>query len=222
MVIPPHRPRTHPAHYRSANADAHRILASNRQQRRRAIAAILGSHAPPTQRLLLQALVEVGDRNAEGVLIEAVALPWYEILSRIQREPAVLDLFAQVPRKFEEFLAACYKQAGYDVILTPPSGDLGIDVIVCATIPGLGSIRFVDQAKAYSPTTPVPAKDVRELAGVLQIHPEITKGVITTTSTFAPGVADEFKNIVPTRIELKDRSRLLDWLAQLPTADIHS
>ena len=50
--------------------------------------------------------------------------------------------------------------------LTPRSGDHGRDVI--AIKKGLGSIRVIDQVKAYKPGHRVTAKDVQALIGVLQ------------------------------------------------------
>ena len=71
-----------------------------------------------------------------------------------------------------------------EVVLTPSSGDLGRDVI--AIKKGFGSIRFIDQVKAFSPSHVVTANDVRALPGVLQADQNATKAIFTTTSTFAP------------------------------------
>jgi len=50
----------------------------------------------------------------------------------------------------EELIADAYKQRGFDqVTLTPRSGDGGVDVI--AEKSGWGSVRFIDQVKAYKP-----------------------------------------------------------------------
>lgn len=51
--------------------------------------------------------------------------------------------------RWEEILAAAYDKAGFDeVILTPRSGDLGRDVI--AIRKGFGSVKLIEQAKAYN------------------------------------------------------------------------
>jgi restriction system protein len=58
-------------------------------------------------------------------------------------------------------------EAGFDeVTLTPRSGDLGRDVI--AVKRGLGTVRVIDQVKAYGPSHLVTADDVRALLGVLR------------------------------------------------------
>ena len=110
------------------------------------------------------------------------------------------------------------KKAGFDeVILTPRSGDKGRDVI--ATKYGIGSIRFFDQVKAYRPGHLVKAAEVREMIGVITGAANVSKGIITTTSDFAPRVAEDtfIKPFIPYRLELKPRDDLLAWLAGLST-----
>jgi len=60
------------------------------------------------------------------------------------------------------------RQSGFDeVTLTPRSGDYGRDVI--AIKKGIGTIRVIDQVKAYKPGHLVGANDVRALLGALQV-----------------------------------------------------
>lgn len=42
-----------------------------------------------------------------------------------------------------------------------------------------------------------------------------SKGFVTTTSEFAPGVAEEFKAYMPTRLELRDRKALFELISKL-------
>jgi hypothetical protein len=146
------------------------------------------SYGVPEPRIItLKAIVIPGDKTKEGELIEAVGVAWFEIIRLIQADPD--SIYKIGCWKWEEIIAGAYKQAGWDaVILTPRSGDRGRDVI--ATRNDVGAIRFVDQVKAYGPHRPVPANDVRALFGVLALDQNATKGVITTTSTFAPGIED--------------------------------
>src|SRR5262249_32022217 len=104
---------------------------------------------------------------------------------------------------------------GFEVILTPRSNDKGRDVI--ATKKGLGSIRFFDQVKAYAPHRVVSAEEVRAMIGVLTADGNVSKGVITTTSQFAPGIMkdENIKRLMPYRLELKAREELLTWLENL-------
>ena len=112
-------------------------------------------------------------------------------------------------------LAGAYKAAGYLVTLTPRSGDKGVDVI--ARRDDLVSIQIIDQMKAYGPGNLVPASDVRDLLGALAMHPSASKGIVTTTSDFAPGVyADpEIQRLLPTRLDLRPGPQLIEWMSQI-------
>ena len=169
----------------------------------------------PNPSLVLQtALVDLGSKTSEGVIIEAVTVPWLEILKALERSPELLFDFVKYPRKFEEFIAGAYERAGYSKVeLTPPSGDRGRDVI--ATMSGIVTVRVLDQVKAYSPGHKVDAEAVRAMAGVLNSDKRASKGVVTTTSEFAPGVSDEFKDYIPERLELRDGPALREWLRQI-------
>ena len=125
-------------------------------------------------------------------------------------------------RKWEEIIAGAYKAAGFDVILTPASGDKGRDVI--ASRDDVGSIRFIDQVKAYAPTNLVSANDVRALVGVLSMDSKASKGIITTTSDFAPGVyADlDIQRLTPTRLELRPGAKLIEWLSSISSQRANS
>jgi hypothetical protein len=80
-----------------------------------------------------------------------------------------------------------------------------------------GSIRIIDQVKAYAPHHRVRADDVRALVGVLEMERNVSKGVLTTTSTFAPGVAEDGRiaALTPYRLELKDGPKLIEWLGAI-------
>jgi restriction system protein len=163
--------------------------------------------------LLLQTVIVPGERTPEGHLIEAVTLPWFEIIAAIGRDPNTA--FQIAPRKWEEIIAGAYHKAGFDeVILTPSSGDLGRDVI--ATKKGLGTVRVIDQVKAYSPDHLVTADDVRALLGVLP-GDGASKGFLTTTSDFAPRLREDplISFHVPARLELINGEALLKRLKEL-------
>jgi restriction system protein len=180
----------------------------------------LGSSRDGAQKLLseiglqLKALIIPGDKTHEGQLVTAVALPWFEIVKLMEADPDVMHKIDW--RRWEEIIAGAYERAGFDeVILTPSSGDKGRDVV--ATKHGVGSIRIFDQVKAYAPNRPVTADDVRAMLGVIHGANNVSKGVLTTTSTFAPGVFDDeyIKPFLPYRLELKSGTQLIDWLGSL-------
>ena len=163
---------------------------------------------------LSAAVLVLGDKTAEGRLVESIAIPWLEILALIRRDPSAA--YQIDPRKWEEIIAGAYKAGGFDdVILTPRSGDHGRDVI--ATKTGVGSIRIFDQVKAYRPGHLVTADEVRSLAGVLSGAGNVSKGIVTTTSDFAPRLRDDpfMSALMPHRIELKPGAVLFPWLDEI-------
>jgi restriction system protein len=174
-------------------------------------------HLHHSASFFLQTVIKLGERTHEGQLITAVALPWFEILEILRRDPAAA--YTIPPRKWEEIIAGVYKRSGFDeVTLTPRSGDHGRDVI--AVKRGVGSIRVIDQVKAYKPSHLVNADDVRALMGVLQ-GDGASKGFLTTTSDFAPRLHEDPLIIpfIPSRLELINGRMLLDRLKELAGAE---
>jgi restriction system protein len=166
-----------------------------------------------TVSLLLQAVIIPGAKTGEGQLIEAVALPWFEIIAALSRNPSLA--YQIKDRKWEEIIAGAYQRAGFDeVTLTPRSGDFGRDVI--AVKRGLGTVRVIDQVKAYGPSHLVTADDVRALLSVLQ-GDKASKGFLTTTSDFAPKLRDDIllKPFMPAQLELINGTMLIARLEEL-------
>jgi len=163
--------------------------------------------------LLLQTVIVPGGKTPEGQLIEAVTLPWFEIIELLKNDPSVVHQISA--RRWEEIIAGGYKKAGFDeVTLTPRSGDYGRDVI--AVKKGLGSVRVIDQVKAYKAGHLVTADDVRALMGVLQ-GDGASKGFLTTTSDFAPKLQEDplIVPFIPCRLELINGKALLRRLEEL-------
>ena len=163
--------------------------------------------------LLLQTVIVPGARTDEGRLIEAVALPWFHIIAFLKTDPSVA--FQLSWEKWEEIIAGAYKKAGFDeVTLTPRSGDFGRDVI--ATKRGIGSVRVIDQVKAFTPQRLVTANDVRALVGVLELD-GAAKGFLSTTSDFAPKIWNDplLKKAIPSRIQLINGPELFARLEEL-------
>ncbi len=163
--------------------------------------------------ITVQAIITYGKKTDEGRLIEGVGIAWDEIIKLFTDNPE--ELYKIDPRKFEEIIAGAYVREGYEVELTPLSGDKGRDVV--ATKHGSGSIRIFDQIKRYKITRPVSADEVRALVGVITMAPNVSKGVITTTSTFAPRLLNDkdIARLVPYRLDLKPKNVLLPWLQSL-------
>jgi restriction system protein len=170
-------------------------------------------YAKEADELLLGLLIEFGPAVDEGVIVSAVAPAWLELVRLIQVNPKIMETMND--RQFESLIAGAYTRAGFDsVILTPQSGDHGIDVI--AEKHGIGKVRIVDQAKRFHRGHVVTANDVRALGFVALADGEHTKGVITTTSSFAPRIDRDprLKRYLGNRIELVDGTNLLDRLVR--------
>jgi restriction system protein len=169
----------------------------------------------PPPEIMLQAVVELGDKTPEGHIIQLVSPPWFEIVEFMRRDPKAMYQFDW--RKWEEIIAGAYKAAGFTVVvLTPASGDKGRDVI--ASRDDIGSIRFIDQVKRYAPGRLVTYSDVMALIGVLSTtERKASKGIITTTSDFAPGVYTDpdIQRLMPSRLELRPGPKLIEWLGSI-------
>jgi restriction system protein len=178
-------------------------------------------HLPESPEILIQGIIQPYGEDKEGKLIRAMAFPWQLVVEKLVRD---WDLAYQIPyEKWEEMVAAAFDRAGYDkVILTPRSGDHGRDVI--AIKEGVGSIRIINSVKAYKPNHRVKHDDVRALIGVLHGDPQATKGIVTTTSSFAPGIATDpfIAPLIPYRLELMDGAQLKKWLADLALSSKNS
>jgi restriction system protein len=172
-----------------------------------------GDGGEPQLELMLQTVVTLGEKTREGHIIEAVTIPWFQIVTAIVRDPRVMQELDA--RRWEEMLAGAYKAAGYRVTLTPRSGDKGVDVI--ATKDDVVSIRIIDQMKAYAPGNLVEHSDLRDLLGALAIHPAASTAIITTTSDFAPSVYSdpELQRLMPTRVDLRPGPKLIEWMDQI-------
>ena len=161
------------------------------------------------------AIIVPGPSSSHQRILEVYA-PIYEVLTRSVDEDEFLYYFSRHHREFEVFIADCYKLAGWEQVeLTPQRGDGGRDVI--ATRTDIGTIRILEQTKAYSPGTLVSHDDVRAMIGVLGIDHNASKGIITTTSDFQPTVMSnpEFSQFMPYRLELRNGSALRSWLAEI-------
>jgi len=181
------------------------------------VAAFASQLPDPLPGLLLQTLIVPGGTTPEGVLVEAVGFAWCKVLEEIKRNPSLMH---EIPwRAFEKIIAGAWeewsKPLGGRVTLTPASGDNGVDVII--DLPGAASVRLFDQVKRYAPGQLVTAESVNAMLGVLDKRRSASKGLITTTADFAPGVLNdpELQPYMPGRLELRPREKLLAWLEEL-------
>ncbi|MBK7581109.1 MAG: restriction endonuclease [Myxococcales bacterium] len=162
--------------------------------------------------LLQSAVVRLGERVPEGQVVEAVMVPWTDLVRAVAHDPEFLRKVD--PRTMEELVAGAYRADGYEVVLTPRSGDLGRDVIATR---GDLKICVLDQVKRYTTGHRVTGDEVNAMLGVITKFPNTSKGFVTTTASFAPGVLKDphLQQYMPYRLELRDGDALLEWFSAL-------
>jgi restriction system protein len=146
-----------------------------------------------------------------GRIVVSVSEANAEILALLKREPELAWQLS--PRKFEEIVAEILGRQGYDVALTPASGDGGFD-IYAARKDGLGKFLYLVECKRYVPPNKVGVEIVRSLYGVVQTQ-RATAGAIVTTSFFTAG-AEAFRREVQHQLHLHDYIALQKWIAEFP------
>jgi restriction system protein len=173
----------------------------------------VASDDPPVSLNLSGVLTPVADEH-NGTLVTATIGLWTSVARVLRRDwTRAFEIPAQ---KWEEMIAGAFDRAGFDeVTLTPYSGDHGRDVI--AIKKGVGGIKIIDSVKAYKPGHLVKHDDVRALLGVMSGELNTSKGIITTTSDFAPTLKEDpfIRPFLPTRLELVNGQQLQRWLTEL-------
>ena len=165
-------------------------------------------------------LTEEGDE----ILFDAIANPllesatlWVpdvhrEILEYLRERPD--EFYSLPPRRFEEVIAAVFKNQGFDVELTPESNDGGYDVLAVRNDLYTGPSTYLIECKRYAADNRVGVGVVRSLLGVVKGNPESTKGILATTSYFTRG-AKRFEEENLNRLSLSDYDVLRQWLWDL-------
>ena len=171
------------------------------------------SNATNVASITLNGLIIPERKTSEGLLVKSYAAVWVEFAQRLGEDWSLA--FQLSSAQWEEMLAGALSAEGYEVTLTPRSGDHGRDVI--AVKHGIGCIRMLGSMKAYAPDHLVGRDHVHEMLGVLATEANVSKGIIATTSDFAPRLMDapNLKLVIPNRLELINGLRLQQWLTDL-------
>jgi restriction system protein len=157
------------------------------------------------------AAVIIPDRPTdEGILIRSTSAVWLEIVSLLKHDWSMA--YQLSPEKWEEITAGAYSRYGYDVVITPRSGDFGRDVI--ATSKGVGAVRILGSVKAYKPGHLVEYDHIRALLGLVYADPKASKGIISTTSDFPSRILRDkyIAPALPYKLELMNKEKLQAWL----------
>lgn len=118
-------------------------------------------------------------------------------------------------RELELLCGVAYEHMGFQVIVTPPGDDDGVDVFAANHILGQKGLVVI-QAKKWSNSNPVGKGEVRELLGTIDLH-RATKGVLVTTGRYEAGALGMAE--LDPRIELLGREQILQLLNEHCGAD---
>lgn len=134
-----------------------------------------------------------------------------EMLAYFRANPE--QLYSMAPRRFEELIAAIFKNNGFSVELTPQTRDGGVDIIAVQHSALTGETVNLVECKRYSPTRKVGIGVVQRLLGCVHER-RATKGILVTTSFFsqdAQHVARNSKHV----LALNAYNAVTGWLTDL-------
>ncbi len=127
-----------------------------------------------------------------------------DIISGLDERTNLVDL---TPSAFEQLITNLFNRMGFDSYATRISKDGGVDCIAYYRQSIVGG-KYVIQAKRWTHTVQVDA--VRDLFGAMD-HERANKGILITTSKFAPAC---YKFAEGKPMELIDGSNLLAMIEQ--------
>ena len=136
-----------------------------------------------------------------------------EILDYLSANPDRLhDL---PPRRFEELVGAAFANQGFKTVLTPYSGDEGVDLRIVGH-DGIGEVVTLVQVKRYDPKYPIDLSVVQALSGAVAAE-RAHRGLVVTTSRYLPGVERWIEQHgVP--VQLATSEHLVTWLRRAADA----
>ncbi len=137
------------------------------------------------------------------------------LLESVIKDPQMV--YSISPRQFEEISAEIFTRLGYEVTLTPTSGDGGADLHV-AKRDDLGSFVYFVECKQYAPDRPIGVGLVRQLLGSIEMG-QATAGLLLTTSSFTSGARD-IERQKSYKLALRDYGDLKTMLDRIAPASI--
>lgn len=151
-----------------------------------------------------------GDTTANGT---SAPLIDQRFIDYLQAQPE--DLSRMHWRQFEFLVGEFFRRHGYDVNVTPPSGDGGIDVRAVRKDGATGPELVLIQAKRLADHRQVGIETVKALWSDID-EAKATRGLIATTSTLAAG-ARAYCEARQYRLTAAERPALEQWLKALAT-----
>jgi HJR/Mrr/RecB family endonuclease len=133
-----------------------------------------------------------------------------ELLARLAESPE--DRFRLDPYVFEEVVAELLSRMGYEIRLTPRSGDAGRDVIAAIGTPAARLLMLVE-CKKYAAHRRVGIEPVTRFWSRL-FDDHANMAMVVTTSTFQP-VAQRFAVSRGYQVSLKDGNDFIGWIRSI-------
>lgn len=133
-----------------------------------------------------------------------------ELLSRLAKYPE--ERFRLNPRVFEETVAELLDRMGYEVRLTPRTGDKGRDVVACLCTPAAPILMLVE-CKRYAPHRLVGPEPITRL-WYRMFDDHANMAMVITTSDYQP-IAKETAVNRGYQISLKDGEDFIKWVESL-------
>ena len=156
-------------------------------------------------------IINLGPRVDRGQIVLATTPSWLALRKEVLEDPSLLEDFPGFHRKFEEFVAGGYIASKWnDVTLSPRSHDGGFDIAARKR-----GRQILDEAKAYNPSLLVGHQIVRAALGLFLEHENIDQVRVTTTSWFSPMVPSDFDHLIPDKLMLRNKPKLLRWLSSI-------
>ena len=125
------------------------------------------------------------------------------------------DLSRMHWRQFELLTGEFFRRNGYEVHITPPSGDGGVDARAIRTDGVVGPELILIQAKRYGDERQVGIEAVKALWSDVKDE-SATRDIIATTSTLAPG-ARVYCEARRYQLTAAERPMVEQWLSALAT-----
>jgi hypothetical protein len=156
-------------------------------------------------------LSDLGGAVAAGT--DSAPLIDQRFIDYLQAQPE--DLSEMHWRQFEYLVGEFFRRNDYDISVTPPSRDGGIDVRAVRASGAIGPELVLIQAKRLSSDRRVGIETVKALWSDIN-EAAATRGVVATTSTLAPG-ARAYCQARHYRLTPAERPMVEKWLSGLAT-----
>lgn len=132
-----------------------------------------------------------------------------KIKLRLSAQPE--RILSASPRIFEELMAEVFYSQGFEVELTAPTRDGGVDLIALKRHWPGENFRLLVECKRYRSDRPVGVEVVRGFSFLLEKH-QADRAILATTSRFTSGAHAEVATPALWRVSLKEFDSIKEWL----------